>query len=169
MSEYLAQRALLSYFPAVYHMETNAWRYPHESDFLAVGRGRVHEVEIKCSKADFRQDFKKDKHKLFPRAMDQRVMVTYHGPENPDLQACAVDYDYLFQVLPNYFWYACPVGVIDTSIIPEYCGLLYLLERQNGYVARMVRHPRLIHNQYAYGFSHPVPNYAKRINSYDFA
>ncbi len=39
-----------------------AWMYSWECDLISVNKGMIHEYEIKVSRADFKQDFKKRKH-----------------------------------------------------------------------------------------------------------
>lgn len=76
------------------------FRYDWESDYFCVSKDDYSiEVEVKISKADFKNDFKKDKHKLF------------------------VDKD-TKRLLPNRFYYAVPKGLIDVKDVPEYAGLI---------------------------------------------
>lgn len=87
---------------AFFSCNTNAlW---HEADFVAVNKSMyVTECEIKISRSDFKADFKKeDKHRGF---IEKTSTV-------------------------NYFYYACPEGLIKVEEVPEYAGLIYITEGQ---------------------------------------
>lgn len=87
---------------------TNLYVYGWESDYLAVMRSDiVHEVEIKISRADFKNDVKnkKQKHLLLENG---NGVGGYSGE------------------MPNYFYYAVPNGLIEVDEVPEYAGLLYV-------------------------------------------
>jgi len=76
------------------------FRYDWESDYFCINReGYAFEVEVKISKADFRNDIKKEKHKLFGENLNNRL-------------------------LPNKFYYAVPKGLIDEKDVPKYAGLI---------------------------------------------
>jgi hypothetical protein len=69
-----------------------------ECDVLSLNRSDfTTEFEVKRSRSDFLADFnKKEKH-----------FQTSNG------YGC------------NYFYYACPIGLIKAQELPEYCGLIY--------------------------------------------
>lgn len=83
----------------------NIYLYNWESDLISVTQSNsVFEFEIKCSKWDYLNDFKKEaKHESF------KLLRGVLG-------------------IPNYFYYVCPDGLIDINDIPEYCGLLYVMQ-----------------------------------------
>ena len=89
---------------------TNLYVYGWESDYLAITKSMVaYEVEIKVSKADFKNDFKnkQDKHLLFE---DGNMIGRF--PKGSSM--------------PNYFYYAVPDGLIGVDEVPDYAGLLYV-------------------------------------------
>lgn len=86
------------------YVMNNLYIYKWESDYLAItGAGYAYEIEVKISASDFRNDFKKS-HKH----------LTLSGSKTNGV----ID-------APNYFYYACPEGIILPSEIPFYAGLLY--------------------------------------------
>lgn len=78
--------------------------YDWESDFLAITRSLyAYEVEVKMSKQDFFNDFKKDKkHKVLKDGIIKVGGVISYPP--------------------NYFYYACPPNMIDVNEVPSYAG-----------------------------------------------
>ena len=77
-----------------------------EHDVLSVNKSEYsYEFEVKIS----RQDFLKDKKKVLKHTM----------LENKVEDRC-----------PNYFYYACPPGLISVDEIPEYAGLIYVSEEE---------------------------------------
>lgn len=104
----------------------NAYLYHNESDLLSVSRsGYVQEYEIKISKADFRADFKKYRHREY---------------QNPG-----------FDRGPAYFSYVAPEGIIEVKDLPEYAGLLHYKEGcvagENGYVTIVKKAMRFKNSQ----------------------
>lgn len=63
------------------------------SDFLCEKKGMVYEIEIKTSKSDLSNDFKKPKHKYY-RALYSRVMPH----------------------IPNFFYFAVPPEMVDFAL-----------------------------------------------------
>ena len=87
---------------------TNLYVYGWESDYLAITKSMIaHEVEIKISRSDFKNDTKNkiDKHLLL------------EGGENLGK---------FTENLPNYFYYAVPDGLISVDEVPDYAGLIYV-------------------------------------------
>ncbi len=76
-------------------------KYAGEFDIAVItSSGLLHEIEVKISRSDFAADKKKDKwHNYFP---------------NPNPTKC-----------PNFFYYACPNGMIKLEEIPSWAGLFY--------------------------------------------
>lgn len=109
------QGKLKSYFLAPNSKKyeiTNLFVYGWESDYLAITRSMIaHEIEIKISRADFRNDFKnkEDKHLLFEH---------FAGGEDGAGKYLAH--------CPNYFYYAVPEGLVGESEVPGYAGLIYV-------------------------------------------
>lgn len=81
----------------------NIYLYDHwESDLLTVSyNDRTTEYEIKRSRADFFADFKKE----------EKHYKTSNGWG------------------ANYFYFACPEGLIKANEVPEYAGLIYANSR----------------------------------------
>ena len=85
----------------------NLFVFDWESDYLCITKtGYIHEVEIKISREDFFNDFKNktDKHNLL-----------VEGKENAS---------------PNYFYYCVPENLISANEIPEYAGLIYVINEE---------------------------------------
>ena len=73
-----------------------------ECDLLTVSyNDRTTEYEIKRSRADFFADFKKE----------EKHYKTSNGKG------------------ANYFYFACPVGLIEPDEVPEYAGLVYVTSK----------------------------------------
>lgn len=79
----------------------------HEADVISVDRyDMIHEVEVKRSRNDFRADFEKgDKH---------------HRTSNGQMA--------------NYFYFACPQGMLSAHEMPEYAGLIWVNERGHAWI-----------------------------------
>jgi hypothetical protein len=95
-------KAVHNYFGDYKYCLKNSFvfRYDWESDYFCVNRdGYSFEVEVKISKADFKNDFKKEKHKLF---LDKETS----------------------RLTPNRFYYAVPKGLITEADLPPYAGLI---------------------------------------------
>ena len=89
---------------------TNLYVYGWESDYLAITKSMIaYEVEIKISRPDFKNDFKnkQDKHLLF-----ENGSMIGRFPKG--------------SLMPNYFYYAVPDGLISSDEVPDYAGLLYV-------------------------------------------
>ena len=88
----------------------NLFIYGWESDYLAITKSMMaYEVEIKISRADFKNDLKKktDKHLL----LEGGEMLGRFNKESG---------------MPNYFYYAVPDGLVQPDEIPDYAGLIYV-------------------------------------------
>ena len=87
----------------------NLYIYEWESDIWFMTKANyMYEIEIKVSKADFKNDFKNKtlKHQILTEDMKNRNGEPY--------------------LKPNYFYYAVPDGLIEESDVPEYAGLIYM-------------------------------------------
>ncbi len=88
-----------------------------ESDLISVTKnGTIFEYEIKCTRADFRNERKKARYKNFK----------YLGN----------------RYKPSFFWYVAPPGVIPKDELPEWAGLM---ECHEGHFSVVKPAPR-IHN-----------------------
>lgn len=113
------------------HNNTNTLYYVGESDFISVTKnGMIHEIEIKISKADFKNDFTKKKRHQW---LNQKSVTSFKG-----LGGKIINKTYIRCVepvydkgnhLPNYFYYALPKGLIKLEDIPDYCGVIEVDEQ----------------------------------------
>ena len=112
----------------------NIYLYQWESDFLSVTMaGRIHEYEIKVTRADFAADARKaQKHQILKSgcrelsAYEQQCIDDHEtrGWNVPSFIANKMTDDKKIpERRPNYFWYVCPESVAD--VVPEYAGLIH--------------------------------------------
>ena len=74
-----------------------------EQDVLSILKsGYISEFEVKVSRSDFKADAKKRKWFFFENRIERSI--------------------------PNYFYYVCPEGLINTDEIQDYAGLIYVNE-----------------------------------------
>src|SRR5690606_38694218 len=72
-----------------------------EADVLSLNKsGYLTEFEVKISRGDFLADKKKDKWIFYSNKVESQI--------------------------PNYFYYACPIGLISEDEIPSFAGLVYV-------------------------------------------
>lgn len=110
---------------------TNYFHADWEADILIIDRaGLSHEIEIKLSKADFKNDFKK--HFTHPRTGEKFLK---HD------KICCGDY------VCNYFSFLLPMGLVPHSEIPDHCGIIEFYHDVDDWVTHFyqVRSPRKIH------------------------
>lgn len=106
--------------------------YDNEADMFCIRKsGLCDEIEIKVSRADFRIDEKKivqiaESVSLSGRTKWSRI------PKREALQAGNMS---------NYFWYCMPEGIVDPSEVPEWAGLLHIV---NGRV-KTIRSAKRLH------------------------
>ena len=106
-SEGSIQKVLSHFLTAPLYDVDNLYVFSWESDKLLKTRaGYFYEFEIKISRADYKNDFKNKRYK------------------HNILGSCFSD----GHKKPNYFYYAVPEGLIDVSEVPEYAGLVYILD-----------------------------------------
>lgn len=80
-----------------------------ECDVISISKADfIYEYEVKISKSDFKADFKKNKHKLM-------------------IERKAVNEKKSFYFIANYFYFVVPENLITIDDIPEYAGLIYLI------------------------------------------
>lgn len=88
-----------------------------EHDVLSILKsGLIAEYEVKISRSDFLVDAKKDKWRHHELGIVENV--------------------------PNYFYYACPEGLISVHEIPEYSGLVYASKEG----IEVIKRPKKIHS-----------------------
>lgn len=105
----------------------NLYVFSWESDKLIETRsGLIYEFEIKVSKADFKNDFKKkDKHVILEGK--ETHIPTFDELEPKYKERYEKNYLVSHFKKPNYFYYAVPEGLITVEEVPEYAGLIYVL------------------------------------------
>lgn len=105
----------------------NLYVFRWESDkFIETRSGLIYEFEIKVTRADFKNDFKKeDKHVILEGK--QEYIPAYD--KVPDRWKALRDMYYRTKNFkkPNFFYYAVPEGMITKDEVPEYAGLVYIL------------------------------------------
>ena len=105
----------------------NLYVFSWESDKLIETRsGLFYEFEIKISKSDFKNDFKKkDKHVILEGK--ETHIPTFDGLKPKYKERYEKNYLVSHFKKPNYFYYAVPKGMIDKEDVPEYAGLIYVM------------------------------------------
>ena len=133
-SEKSIQSLLESRFSAgnIKYTVSNLYLFRHdwETDFLVVQRssGYCYEIEIKVSRADFLNDFKKvDKHSILKEGFYMKKKYRYPidpntGKKFSEKYYAPEKWDYR----PNRFYYCVPEGLIKKEEVPEYAGLMYV-------------------------------------------
>jgi len=100
-----------------------------ENDFVTLFEsGYIAEIEIKVSRSDFQDDFsgKVPKHELLKEGTE-------------------------WEVIPNKFYYCTPRGLLLTSMIPSYAGLIEATSDGNGNLScTIVKEAPFIHKQDVY-------------------
>lgn len=113
-------KAVHNYFSSTYKYcikNSFIFRYDWESDYFCINReGYAFEIEAKISRADFKNDVKKEKHSLFKENNKKRLT-------------------------PNKFYYAVPRDLIKEDEIPKYAGLIYI----DGSHATIIKRAPFIH------------------------
>lgn len=91
------------------YVAENLFIYEWESDLWFLTKSNItYEIEIKITKADFKNDFKK---------VDKHAILTEEKKLDKKGRPC---------LLPNYFYYAVPEKMIEESDVPSYAGLIYM-------------------------------------------
>ncbi len=110
---------------------TNYFHADWEADILIIdGKGHSHEIEIKLSKADFKNDFKK--HFTHPHTGEKFLK---HD------KICCGDY------VCNRFSFLLPMGMISHEDIPEHCGIIEFYHDTDNWETHFynVREPKMVH------------------------
>lgn len=107
LSKHFLGSSTVRYFLNNLYVFSKTW----ESDYLALTKsGYLYEGEVKISKSDFKADFKKEeKHMILEGKTVEKT------PEKPVLR-------------PHYFFYAVPEGLVTKEEVPEYAGLVYMVD-----------------------------------------
>lgn len=97
-----------------------------ECDVISVSKSDyIYEYEIKISKADFKKDFTKLKH------------TNIINEKSTSISKGEVVY-----LLPNYFNFVTPRGLVELSDVPDYAGLIYM---NDDFTFEIMRKPKLLH------------------------
>lgn len=163
MTEKIIQRELRRLFGNYEYKLFNSYMFAWESDFFCISKsGYSTEVEIKCSKADFKKDFthKVEKHLLL-KNFKKPAILQRKRPFTPHLrrgetefvyghaESSYVDFCCPANHIPNKFYYACPEGLISLEDLPPYAGLIYVMEFTNqfgtGYNTREIKRAPFLH------------------------
>jgi len=123
------------------------FRHDWETDFLVVQRssGYCYEIEIKISRADFFNDFKKvDKHSILKDGLYMKQKYRYQidpetGKRKSEKYFSPEKWDYR----PNKFYYCVPEGLVKVEEVPNYAGLMYVTP--SGIVTK--KEPKFIHKE----------------------
>ena len=121
------------------------FRHNWETDFLVVQRnsGYCYEIEIKISRSDFFNDFKKtDKHSIMREGTYPVKKYKYRFDK--DLNKNISEHHYVqteWKFRPNKFYYCVPEGLIKKEEVPEYAGLMYA----NEFGITTIKEPKFIH------------------------
>lgn len=127
------------------HKFENVFVHSWEADsFSVTSTGYVYEIEVKISRSDFFADFKKPKHHFFKSYKSGMGIMPMGEGRNwegwpltdqfPELRNFQINYNNIqaqpfnYKTSPNRFFYACPVGLLEAHEIPEYAGLLYVMD-----------------------------------------
>lgn len=130
-----------------FHAITNVYVYRWESDVFSITRAnRVTEFEVKISRSDFLADKKKERYRVLQAGGPCVFKKTRKGWSNQ--QQCLIDAEYETTyspgMVPNYFYYACPPGLIDADEIPVKVGLFYVSDDGR---TREIKKAKLLHSE----------------------
>jgi len=134
MTEGEIQKALGQYFQAATASLCNTYILGHEADYFFVTKnGKAHEVEIKRTRQDFENDFGKSKWAKFRSRIspvDGSIVYDRSYPQGgPSGNACNVRLKHAADVMPAFFWYAAPPGVINSWDLDMHTGLIWVTNR----------------------------------------
>ncbi len=105
-----------------------------EADLVIITKALLsHEFEIKLSRQDFLKDKKKEKH--------EHIQKYITGIRQYKRNYFNLEIDCRTLKPANYFWYVCPENMIKVEELPEYAGLIELLDK--GWINTKKKAPRL--------------------------
>lgn len=110
---------------------TNHFHSDWEADILIINSdGESHEIEIKFSKSDFKNDFKKA---YYNNRTGEKFLK--HD------KICCGDY------VCNQFSFLLPMGMIDHAMIPEHCGIIEFYHNADTWQTEffVIRAPKKVH------------------------
>lgn len=136
-------RGGIKYTVSNLYLFKNNW----ETDFLLVQKtsGYCYEIEIKTSRSDFFNDFKKvEKHTILREGTHQ--VKKYRYKFDPETKKTVADHYYVtkeWKFRPNRFYYCVPENLIKIEEVPEYAGLMYVI----GDEVKTVKEAKFIHKE----------------------
>jgi hypothetical protein len=122
--------------------------FSEESDFLTFTKaGYCNEIEIKVSRGDYFNDFKKGKHNIYRNSKQKYIhvkseeIITRHtewdGQRWIKYDLCESEWLEVEKILmPNRFYFAVPEGLIQPHEVPLYAGLMYFKDYGTGEIIR---------------------------------
>lgn len=121
------------------------FRHNWETDFLVVQKASsyCYEIEIKTSRSDFFNDFKKtEKHSILKEGTYPAKKYRYKTDSETNKRIADHYYEPKeWKFRPNKFYYCVPEGLIKIEEVPEYAGLMYV----NELGVRIVKESKFIH------------------------
>lgn len=121
--------SLFSHYHNVKYKIENVYVYDWESDFLVIKHvtGYAYEIEIKISRQDYFNDFnKKHKHEVLLHGFYSKEKYNHdRGADNNEWIKIFDGIEKVNRQRPNRFYYCVPEGLITSSELPSYAGLLY--------------------------------------------
>jgi len=118
-----------------------------ETDFLVVQKsGYCYEIEIKTSRSDFFNDFKKEnKHLILNEGVYMKKKYRYHTDPETKKRTSEQYYDRTeWKFRPNKFYSCVPEGLIKAEEVPDYAGLMYV----NSYgIVTTIKEAKFLHKE----------------------
>lgn len=120
----IADLLLRNYSQNNKYLITNVYLFRWESDFfLQKDNGYCYEFEIKISRSDFKKDAKKiDKHKIMKTGLHEFTSFSM----DPGSTERIVNVREAKR--PNRFYYVAPSGIIKKDEVPDYAGLIVIVD-----------------------------------------
>ena len=144
LTEQTIQRRLNYFFASWRYNVDGLYVFEWESDKLIWTKsGYIYEFEIKVSRSDFRNDFKKKKEKhiiLKGPTEEEAYMPSFYQSYEWNKQLYQSIEECKARIKPgdrhliashkrpNYFYYAVPEGMLQPEDVPDYAGLIWLLK-----------------------------------------
>jgi hypothetical protein len=129
----------------------NLYLFKHdwETDFLVVQRssGYCYEIEIKVTRSDFLNDFKKEvKHKILREGVypKKKYKRSWNQELNKNVSEAYYE-DIPWEFRPNKFYYCVPEGMVEKTEVPDYAGLMYVRGDERYSTVYTVKEPKFIH------------------------
>lgn len=139
LTEQKIQRVLNKFMASPKYSVDGLFVFPWESDKpLWTKAGYIYEFEIKISRADYQNDFKHkaDKHLLLnsklkqpSESLQQELLDNLLKHESKRYPGITKEQVHTYPdgtMVPNYFYYAVPDGMLQPDEVPPYAGLIYI-------------------------------------------